>query len=129
MTTLPPPAPTHVVTGTLDGLPTHLREVFLARLDRWWPDLYDGLSEVYDEPLGAGGRVVQAAARAFAERPDDLHALDLRRMLRPDWFQAPQMLGYAAYADRFAGDLKGVRSRTSYLKDLGVTYLHLMPLL
>ena len=39
------------------------------------------------------------------------------------------MLGYAAYADRFAGDLAGVRSRLPYLRELGVTYLHLMPLL
>ena len=39
------------------------------------------------------------------------------------------MLGYAAYADRFGGTLNGVAERTPYLADLGVTYLHLMPLL
>nr|WP_242494869.1 alpha-amylase family protein [Nocardioides zhouii] len=39
------------------------------------------------------------------------------------------MLGYAAYADRFAGTLRGVEERVPYLRDLGVTYLHLMPLL
>jgi amylosucrase len=39
------------------------------------------------------------------------------------------MLGYATYADLFAGDLKGVADRVDYLVDLGVTYLHLMPLL
>ena len=47
----------------------------------------------------------------------------------PDWFQQPSMLGYAAYADRFAGTLRGVGERVPYLRDLGVTYLHLMPLL
>ena len=39
------------------------------------------------------------------------------------------MVGYAAYADRFAGTLAGVGERASYLRDLGVGYLHLMPLL
>ena len=39
------------------------------------------------------------------------------------------MVGYAAYADRFAGTLAGVAERASYLTDLGVGYLHLMPLL
>ena len=39
------------------------------------------------------------------------------------------MLGYAAYAERFAGDLAGVAKRIPYLRELGVTYLHLMPLL
>ncbi|HSK98310.1 MAG TPA: amylosucrase, partial [Euzebyales bacterium] len=33
------------------------------------------------------------------------------------------------YADRFGGDLRGVRQRIGYLRELGVTYLHLMPLL
>ncbi|RYB95885.1 alpha-amylase [Nocardioides oleivorans] len=39
------------------------------------------------------------------------------------------MLGYAAYADRFAGTLADVGTRASYLRELGVGYLHLMPLL
>ena len=34
-----------------------------------------------------------------------------------------------AYVDRFAGTLRGVRERLAYLLELGVTYLHLMPLL
>jgi len=43
--------------------------------------------------------------------------------------QQPRMVGYAAYADRFAGDLAGVEQRIEYLKELSVSYLHLMPLL
>ncbi|WP_090972206.1 amylosucrase [Nocardioides exalbidus] len=39
------------------------------------------------------------------------------------------MLGYAAYADRFGGTLAGVAERAPYLRQLGVGYLHLMPLL
>jgi amylosucrase len=39
------------------------------------------------------------------------------------------MVGYACYADRFGGTLAGVRERLDYLAELGVTYLHLMPLL
>ena len=70
-----------------------------------------------------------AAAHAYAQRPADLHRLDQVRTLAPDWFQQPPMLGYAAYADRFGGDLAGVREQIPYLRELGVTYLHLMPLL
>ena len=69
------------------------------------------------------------AARAFAQRADDLHRLDLVRSLEPDWFQRPGMVGYAAYTDRFAGTLAGVAERAPYLTGLGVGYLHLMPLL
>ncbi|WP_232012535.1 alpha-amylase family protein [Propionibacterium australiense] len=39
------------------------------------------------------------------------------------------MVGYVCYADRFAGDLKGVRDHVDYLHGLGVRYLHIMPFL
>ena len=100
----------------------------LARLDRWLPDLVDGLDAVYDEPELLQ-RVVDLALRAHLERPERLRAHDRQRVLRPDWFQLPSCIGYAAYVDRFAGDLQGVRDRVPYLAELGVTYLHLMPLL
>src|SRR5687768_1365885 len=95
----------------LAALPPHRRELFEARVERWWPDLVGGLEAVYDDPVAVGERVLVLAARAFAERADDLHALDLRRSLAPDWFQRPETVGYAAYVDRFAGDLRGVAER------------------
>ena len=55
----------------------------------------------------------------YAARDDDLHRLDLRRSLEPDWFQRPGMVGYAAYADRFAGTLAGVAERAPYLTGPG----------
>jgi amylosucrase len=39
------------------------------------------------------------------------------------------MLGYVAYVDRFADTLAGLHDRLDHLAELGVTYLHLMPLL
>jgi len=100
----------------------------LARMDRWLPDLTAGLAEVYDDP-GLPDRVVALLVKAHAERPGRLRARDAARVLRPDWFQLPSTIGYAAYADRFGTDLPGVRARVPYLAELGVTYLHLMPLL
>ena len=74
-------------------------------------------------------RLGDAAAEAVARRDPELAHLDLVRTLDPQWFQSPTMVGYAAYADRFAGDLTGVGEQVGYLRELGVTYLHLMPLL
>ena len=113
----------------LDGLPALRREVFEERLARWLPDLREALQPLYVDHEDVLERLVQVAAAAFASRDDDLHRLDLKRSLEPDWFQRPGMVGYAAYADRFAGTLSGVADKASYLTDLGVGYLHLMPLL
>ncbi len=123
------PVLTPEARGVLEGLPDHRREVLRARLERWWPDLREPLAEVYDDPDDVARRLVELAVASFADRPDDLHTLDLRRCLEPDWFQRPSALGYACYADRFADTLRGVAARAPYLEDLGVSYLHLMPLL
>jgi amylosucrase len=72
---------------------------------------------------------VGLAVEAALVRPSALLALDRRREVDPGWFQRARMVGYVAYVDRFAGDLAGVRERLDYLAELGVTYLHLMPLL
>ena len=55
--------------------------------------------------------------------------LDHEREVTPDWLQREQAVGYVTYVDRFAGTLAGVRERLPYLRELGVSYLHLMPLL
>jgi amylosucrase len=107
------------------------RESFHLRLDRYWSDLSDAIGAVYanienSEQLTESLLVL--AASAYVDRPDDLHRLDERRLLQPDWLQQPRMFGYACYTERFAGSLLGVAEQLDYLADLGVTYLHLMPL-
>jgi len=105
--------------------------MFGARLARWSPDLVSGVESVYGEQRAAEvlDGLVELAARAYAARSDALHERDLERILRPDWLQDPALVGYAAYADRFAGDLESVGERIGYLRELGVGYLHLMPVL
>src|SRR4051794_37767593 len=94
------------VTDALGDLPALRREIFEARVERWMPDLVEALRALYPDPAAVADRLVVIAACAYAERDDDLHRLDLRRSLEPDWFQKPEMVGYAAYADRFAGTLR-----------------------
>ena len=121
----------HLAARLLAAQPKRRRELFSHRLACWWGDLYDGLagaypSEVVDDLLP---RLVSVAAGAFAVRDPGLQRLDEERTHNPQWFAAPHMVGYAAYAERFGGDLAGVAKRIPYLRELGVTYLHLLPLL
>ena len=103
---------------------------FDLRVARYGPELRESLGAVYGEAADATQRRVLAQlAAAFAERSPELKRLDEARLLRPDWLQGPDMVGYVTYADRFAGTLSGVGDRLDHLTELGVTYLHLMPLL
>lgn len=109
-------------------LPAADIEVLVARWDRWGQDLVDGLAPVYDVDSTLP-RLVDLIVAAHKDRKPALRHRDLERTYAPDWYQQPGMIGYAAYTDRFAGDLQGISRRIDYLTDLGVTYLHLMPLL
>lgn len=106
-------------------------EVLLARLDRRFPDVHAALAQLYGgEELDALlERLLRVVVEGFAARPRELRALDYRREVNPEWYLSERQVGYVCYTDRFAGSLDKVADRLDYLGELGVTYLHLMPLL
>ena len=114
------------------GRPLESDDAFHTRLARFFTELRDPLVAVYGadprlQPALAG--LLEAMARTSSERAPELKTLDHEREITPDWLRREQALGYVAYTDRFAGTLQGVRERIGYLRELGVSYLHLMPLL
>jgi amylosucrase len=44
------------------------------------------------------------------------------------WFTSNQITGMSLYVDRFAGSLKNMPNQLPYLQELGINFLHLMPL-
>ncbi len=118
--------------ATLAGLPERDVDLFVARLRRWWADLWDGLQAPYGRRPGLEGdldSLVTLLAARYRERSEPLKLLDLERSLRPQWFQDPSMIGYVAYVQRFAGTLRGVEAHLDYLAEMRVRYLHLMSVL
>ena len=99
------------------------------RMDRFWPVAEACLRRVYGTRpdcevwLQTIARVVGELGQARAPE------LTLRDRTRPEWWRAGNVVGYSAYVDRFAGDLVGLQRRLPYVRELGVTYLHLLPLL
>jgi amylosucrase len=100
----------------------------LTRFDRWKFDLWEGLAAVYDaqEVLP---KLIEVIIQIHKDRSGKLRHRDRERLLNPDWFQDNKAVGYVAYTDLFAKDLNGVQTKIDYLNKLGITYLHLMPLL
>ncbi len=105
---------------------------FLTRLERFFTELRDPLVALYGDdprfPESFRG-LLDAMAATARDRDPDLRRLDHEREITPDWLQREQAVGYVCYVDRFAGTLARVRDRLPYLRELGVNYLHLMPLL
>lgn len=108
------------------------QEIFRVRLEAGMKDLLRPLTQLYGSRPDFESwlsRFLEIVAKGYAKRPFDLKLLDQKRLQQPDWYQEAAMLGYVAYTDRFAGTLNGVANKIPYLKELGINYLHLMPLL
>ncbi|HKL78199.1 MAG TPA: alpha-amylase family glycosyl hydrolase, partial [Gammaproteobacteria bacterium] len=106
-------------------------EVFKERLDRHFPRLFRLLHGLYGSQYDFFYHlevILASATEMWLARPDELKALDALREADPHWFQSQRMVGATLYVDLFAGDLAGLRERIPYLSELGITYLHLMPL-
>lgn len=104
---------------------------FERRFGRHFPDLSRLFHSLYGSRPDFQGQLtslVLEIARSWKQRPADLKLVDAGREGNSDWFQSNEMLGGVCYVDRYAADLEGVRSRIPYFKELGLTYLHLMPL-
>jgi len=64
----------------------------------------------------------------YANRPASLKKVDQARVLEGHWYQSENWVGMQLYVDRFCGDLKTLKKRLPYFEDLGINFLHLMPL-
>ena len=105
------------------------KTLFLLRLERYFQNLYDALHPLYGERKGFDAflnKLMTLMTQAYKTRSEDLRLLDIERDLSPDWFQRESMIGYVFYVERFAGSVKGTVEHLGYLKELGVTYIHLM---
>lgn len=116
----------------LEPLPTELRAEAARRYTRHESVLFERLARLY------GGRrdflpwfcdLMENLGRLHAARPAALLQQDAERLANPDWFASQSMLGYSTYVQRFGGSLNGVAERIAHLRELGVTYLHLLPFL
>ncbi|HEX7567967.1 MAG TPA: alpha-amylase family glycosyl hydrolase [Anaerolineaceae bacterium] len=106
-------------------------QAFLVRLQQQFPRLFDLLINLYGDQYDFFFYLevlLYSLAEAWIARPSELKALDESRQKNLDWYQSNQMMGGVCYVDLFAGDLEGVRRRIPYFQELGLTYLHLMPL-
>ena len=104
---------------------------FDRRLEAHFPGFFDNYSAVYGDHPRLVTEIVETvllAARSAAARSAELRRLDAEREADPAWFLSNRMLGGICYVDRYAGTLAGIRAQIPYFQELGLTYLHLMPL-
>jgi len=109
----------------------HRRQAFEERLHRHWKPLFRLLVNLYGWHYDFYYHLEQiliSTARAWLERPEVLKELDVRREENPDWFLSQEVVGGVLYVDLFSDNLARLSDHIPYFEQLGLTYLHLMPL-
>ncbi len=64
----------------------------------------------------------------FSNRSKELKSLDLERLQDGNWYQSERLVGMQLYVDRFNKNIKGLHEKLTYFDELGVNFLHLMPI-
>ena len=66
--------------------------------------------------------------KAHKERAEIFKEKDIEKEKMGSWFLSNQITGMSLYVDRFAEKLSAMPSKLDYLKNLGVNFVHFMPL-
>lgn len=99
-------------------------EIYGDDLKKLYQNLYgdcDNYEEYYDELLNI-------MEKSFKSRKRSLRILDRVREEDNSWFLRQDKVGYTMYLDLFCEDIKGLKSKIDYIKELNITYLHIMQL-
>ena len=78
--------------------------------------------------ISAFKRLLNLLPKLHQKRPEELKLMDLQRLAEGNWYQSNKMVGTQLYVDRYNINLKGLKEKLPYLQDLGVNFLHLMPI-
>ena len=105
------------------------KKEFADRFAKYFDEFKWLYCEVYNNDMQAFHWLVNAMYEFYEARNSALKALDRKRESMPFWYSTNDLIGMMLYVDNFAGDLNGVRKNLDYIRDSGVNYLHLMPLL
>ena len=73
-------------------------------------------------------KLLEKLPSLFEGRPEELKNRDLEKIKEGNWYTSEQLVGMQLYVDHFNKDLKGLKDKLSYLQDLGINFLHLMPI-
>ena len=94
-------------------------ELHRKELKQLYDSLYQG--ELFEE-------LVETLSLLSKARDKEMVALDNERLANPYWYQEASQVGMMLYLDNFFDSLSEIDYHLDYLEELGITYLHIMPL-
>jgi amylosucrase len=99
-------------------------QAHLPKIHRLFGEIYGGCFDAEQQFMD----LVRSLILAHKSRESGLKKRDQEKSEKGVWFLSNQLAGMSLYVDRFAGSLKTMPTKLSHLEDLGVNFLHLMPI-
>lgn len=89
------------------------------------------IETLYLKVYGVGAReelnqLFELMEKAKKSRKPELIDLDIKQK---NWYFSQNIVGMTLYIDLFSQDMKTLTKKVDYFKELGITFIHLMPLL
>ncbi|MBL0356244.1 MAG: alpha-amylase [Chitinophagaceae bacterium] len=91
--------------------------------------LYNQLYQQHPQSEQLFEQLINTITDAYTGRPEALKELDEEKERKGNWFLSNEIAGMSLYVDRFCGSLKNMPAKLDYFKQLGVNFLHLMPVM
>ena len=104
---------------------------FVARFHSSLPKIQGLFQELYGVHEEADSQLLEllrSLILGYQGREESLRERDRNKDAEGNWFLSQNLAGMSMYVDRFAGSLKTMPSKLPHLQELGVNFLHLMPL-
>ncbi len=71
--------------------------------------------------------VIKTIIKGYQQRSAVLKQRDITKLEQEHWFLSNRINGMSLYVDRFCSNLKTLKTKLDYFENLGINFLHLMP--
>ncbi len=90
-------------------------------------NLYNEVYSQHPESEKLFANLLEVIIQAYLTRPDILKNKDREKEKKGGWFLSNEIAGMSLYVDRFCGNLKNLGNKLDHFENLGVNFLHLLP--
>lgn len=105
---------------------------FLVRFSANIGVIHELFSKIYGHRQDASlwyDQIINTIIDAYKTRATKLKTLDIAKEKKGNWYLSNEIVGMSLYVDRFCGSLSELKDQLDYFDELGVNFLHLMPVM
>lgn len=105
---------------------------FLIRFSANISTIYDLFYQIYGNHQDVAkwyDTLLDTINTAYIHRSSSLKELDIQKESGDIWYLSNEIVGMSLYVDRFCSTLKNLEQKLDYFEELGVNFLHIMPIM